>query len=281
MHARSSDPAPGSRAFPWPVLEQGNSSFAEGVYSVSVEDSRRGRSFNLTHKIDGADLISRWIAERKVRFACAVAAPTSAYRELHLSDSPTQPIRWNPDDLGEPPMFTPMIVAALGFEHAINASADGVSPLWDDKVIQLPKGARAAIFPTFGLQPGMSGILDFRLDEKLESGSFRIESSVEDGFRFKVNLAKDLLDYLRGVRKDDPAGANIMTHIVSAAFNQLKEEYGENDGEEAWRAYPNLLALAAQLESQNLKHWAEDGFSAEETATTLHPHILPAPEMDD
>lgn len=281
MHARSSDPAPGSRGFPWPVLEQGNSSFANGVYSVGVEHSRRGRSFNLTHKIDGADLISRWIAERKVRFACAVAAPASAYRELHVCASPTQAILWDPDDLGEPPLFTPMIVAAREFEHAINASADSVSPLWDNKVVRLPKGARVAIFPTFGLQPGMSGILDFRLDEKLKSGSFRIEPSSEDGFRFKVDLAKDLLDYLRGARKNDPAGANIMTHIVSAAFNRLKEEYGENNGEEVWRAYPNLLALAAQLESQRLKHWAEDGFSAEQTATILYPHKLPTQEMDD
>ena len=280
ISARASDPAPGSRMFPWPVLEQGNSSFAEGVYSVSVEHEDAGKSFELTHEVAGANLITRWIAEGKVKFACAVASPASAYRDLSVSDSPSQTILWNPDDIGEPPKFTPMIVAARDFEHVVNSSDDGVSPLWNRKLIRLAKGSRVAVFPTFGLQPGMMGLLDFRLNEKLTPGSFALEASGADGFKFKVDLAKDLHLYLSGRgRRQDPTGANIMTHIVSSAFNELRKDAAGDDGEERWQSFPNLIALAQFLESQGLPHWLDDDFSAHEAATALYPHKLP--DMDD
>ena len=280
ISARASDPAPGSRGFPWPVLEQGNLSFAEGVYSVSVEHEEPGKSFELTHEISGANLITRWIAEGKVRFACAVAAPASAYRYLSVSDSPSQMIRWNPDDIGEPPKFTPMIVAARDFEHVVNSSDDGVSPLWNRKPVQIAKGSRVAVFPTFGLQSGITGILDFRLNENLPPGSFGIEASTADGFKFKVDLAKDLHLYLSGGgRRQGTTGANIMTHIVSAAFNKLREDSAKDDGEESWRSFPNLRALAQHLESEGLPHWSDENFSAAEAATNLYPHKLP--ETDD
>ena len=280
IEARASDPAPGSRGFPWPVLEQGNSSFAEGVYSVSVEHEEAGKSFELTHEISGANLITRWIDEGKVKFACAVASPASAYRYLTVSDSPSQMIRWDPDDIGEPPKFTPMIVAARDFEHVVDSPSDGVSPLWNRKPVQIAKGSRVAVFPTFGLQQhGMRGLLDFRLNENLPPGNFAIEVSESDGFRFKVNLAKDLFNYLHGGRGQDLTRANIMTHIVSAAFSRLREEYRNDDGEERWESFPNLQALAEQLTSENLPHWLDDNFSPAKAATHFHPHKLP--ETDD
>ena len=86
---------PGSRGFPWPVLERGNTSFAEGVYAIELEHKEIGKSFELTHEISGANLITRWIAEGKVKFACAVASPASAYRDLRVSDTPTQLVSWD------------------------------------------------------------------------------------------------------------------------------------------------------------------------------------------
>ena len=73
-----------------------------------------------------------------------------------------------------------------------------------------------------------------------------------------------------------------MTHIVSAALNELKQNYFKDDEEEGgWRSYPNLRALAEYLESGNLRHWSDDEFSAEEVATALYPHKLPERVKDD
>ena len=277
IEARSSDPAPGSRGFPWPVLERGNSSFPEGVYAIELEHKEAGKSFDLTHDISGAALIARWIAEGEVKFACAVASPASAYRDLRVSDSPAQEVSWDPDDLGEPPKFTPMIVAARDISHTIDAQADGVDSLWDSRGIELPKGSRVALFPPFALQSGVEGLLEFHMDENMDSGRFRVEPNSSGGFKIDVYMAKDLFDYLRGgAQRKAPTGANIMTHIVSAALNELKEDYREDDEEEGgWRSHPNLVALAEYLEQRNLRHWTHENFNAEEVATALYPHKLP------
>lgn len=276
IEARSSDPAPGSRGFPWPVLERGNSDFAEGVYAIELEHAEVGKSFELTHEISGAALITRWIAERKVLFACAVAAPASAYRKLHVSEIPAQSVGWDPDDFGEPPKFTPLIVAARDISHTIDAQADGVHSLWDGRRVELPKGARLALFPPFALQSGMMGLLKFHMDEKMDSGRFRVQANNDEGFKIDVHMAKDLFAYLqRGAQRQDATGANVMTHIVSAALNLLKREYSKDDEDEGgWSFHPNLRALAEHLENNGLPHWSDDGFRAEEAATSLYPHKL-------
>lgn len=282
ISARASDPAAGSRGFPWPVLEQGNSSFPDGVYAVSLEHKERGKSFKLTHEIEGAALISQWIADGGVKFVCAVASPVSAYRRLCVSESPIQLVEWDPDDLGEPPKFTPMIVAARDFTHTINSRTDGASRLWDGKRVELAKGARVAVFPTFGLQSGMLGLLEFCPDSDLESGLFRVEPSTEDGFKFKVYLAEDLFAYLHtGGQRQSPAGANIMTHVVSAALNHLKNRYAVDNDDDGWSSHPNLRALADHLDAMGLPHWSSEDFNAEKAATTLHPHKIPPAEDED
>ena len=277
IEARASDPAPGSRGFPWPVLERGNTSFAEGVYAIELEHKETGKSFELTHEISGANLITRWIAEGKVKFACAVASPASAYRDLRVSDTPTQLVSWDRDDLGEPPKFTPMIVAARDISHTINAQADGVASLWNGRRVELPKGSRVALFPPFALQSGVTGLLEFHMDENMVSGQFRVEPNNEGGFRIDVYMAKDLFDHLRGgAQRQDPTGANVMTHIVSAALSELKQNYRADDEEEGgWSSYPNLRALAEYLKNRDLAHWSDDDFSAEKVATALYPHKLP------
>ena len=184
ISVNASDPASTIRSFPWPVLEAGNGAFSKGVYAVGIEHREQGRSFELAHQIEGAELIERWIQERKVHFACAVAAPVSAYRQLHRSSEAAQLVQWDPDDLGAHPLFTPMILSATELRFTIEASRDGVNALWDGRTIDLPKGARLAVGPTFALQSGLLGLLDFRQDDDLESGRFRMEASREGGFRF-------------------------------------------------------------------------------------------------
>ena len=282
ISVRSSDPASGSRAFAWPVLEAGNGSYGEGRYSVEVVHKTAGRSFELVHSVASAPLVERWIKEGKILFVCAVSAPVSAYREIHTANTSPHMVTWVPDDLGAYPLFTPMIVCAEDMTHRVKARRDGVNMLWEGRELNLLKGSRLAVCATFALQSGVRGLLDFVVHEDLHSGQFRVDASRERGFRFKVRLASDLFRGLRAsyVRRD-PRGSNIMTHIVSAALSLLRRDYSDDDGDEGWRSYANLMSLARELESRGLAHWSDEDFEPALTATTLYPHKLPTEELED
>ena len=274
---RASDPSSSSRAFAWPVLEVGNGSYSDGVYSVISEDHERGKSLLLKHKVQGAPLIERWMASGLTSFVCSVAAPRSMYRRLHISDKPEQLVEWSKDDLGEYPMFTPLIVVRESIIHVADSTADGLSLLWNGAELRLPKGARLAVGATFKLQSGINGMLDFNLGEELGPGQYRVEPSSEEGFKFKVYLASNLYDHLR-YRRGDLAGMNIMTGVVSAAFNILQRDYHKDEGEddgESWRSFRNLVGLAALLSEHGLGHWSDEQFKPEMAATGLYPHKLP------
>lgn len=271
----TSDAASAIRAFPWPVLEAGNGAFSNGEYSVAVEHSQRGRSFILAHHVSDAPLLQRWGDEGNLVYTCAVAAPVSAYRELHCSSDQSQLVQWDPDDLGCPPMFTPAILAGDAMRYTIDARRDGLNALWDRRTVQLPKGARLAVGPTFALQSGLLGLLRFVEDESASAGSFRVEASHEGGFRFNVHLATDLFRSLRS-RRREPARWNVMTHIVSAALARLQRDFRDDQDDEGWRSFANLVALAEDLERRNMPIWADDAFQPEVAATALYPH-----RMDD
>lgn len=266
----TSEAAAAVRAFQWPVLEAGNRAFLDGVYTVEVEHRERGRSFTLSHRVGGAPLLQRWMQDGKVRFVCAAAAPVSAYRTLHASADPSHVVEWHPDDLGSPPVFTPTIVSATGIRYTIDAHRDGLNPLWDRRKVELPKGARLAIGPSFAFQSGLQGLLQFRDDEQIGAGQFRVEPSHEGGFRFNVHLATDLYRFLFSHRHE-AAGWNVMTSIVSAAFARLQKDYASDDGESGWKSHPNLVMLAEDLEQRGLSMWADPAFQPEMAATTLYP----------
>ena len=280
ISVRASDPSSSSRAFPWPVLEAGNGSYASGIYSVIAEDQERGKSLKLRHQVRGAPLVEKWIASGKTKFVCSVASPRSMYRRLHVSDNPEQLVEWSRDELGEYPMFTPMIVVAKEIIYVADSATDGLSALWNDAELRLPKGARIAMGATFKLQAGISGLLDFNLGEDLAPGRYRVEPSSEDGFKFKVYMAQDLYEHLR-YRRDDLAGTNIMTGVVATAFSILQRAYHQDeseDGGDTWRSFRNLVGLAALLNERGLGHWVDEQFKAEMAATSLYPHKLP-PEV--
>lgn len=279
ISARAADPNPSSRALPWPVLEAGNASFPNGEYAVTCENKETGQSFTLRHQVQGAPLIERWLDEGKVEYVCTVAAPRSMYRKLHKSDTPEQVIAWQQHDLGEFPMFTPMLVAREGIAHPAVTESDGLNPLWNGRELNLPPGARIAVGPTFKFRSGIAGMLDFIADKDLPDGQFKVIASAEDGFKFKVRLAVNLHRHLE-FQRNDAAGKNIMVHIVSAAFSLLQREYrDDDDAENSWQSFPNLLALADLLRESDIPHWADDGFQPEGAATRLYPHTLAAEDV--
>ena len=268
-----SDTSSGSRVFAWPVLEAGNGSFPDGAYTVRLKQGQPGRSFQLAHEVTGAGLIESRIAAGKVLFVCTVASPISAYRVAHCSTNSTHEICWDPDDLGEHPKFTPMIVSSCAFEHTIAADSDGVVPQWDGINVRLQKGSRLSVCLTFQLRSGLIGLFDFRLDEAFPPGRFKVEPSTEEGFRFKVYLASDLFGYLQ-YQRQEPSKANIMTHIVSSAFSHLQRNFTDDDESEGWRSFSGLRSLADHLSSKGLGHWGDDNFDSEYAATSLYPHRL-------
>ena len=280
VSTRSSDAASAGRAVPWPVLEAGNGSFVEGIYTVSLKPRVPGRSFSLIHEVENAGLIANWIRTGRAKFVCTVAAPVSAYRKVHVSDAAQQVIEWHPDDLGSHPLFTPMIVTTSDVRHTVDAARDEVHPLWHGKVLRLQKGSRVAICSTFALKSGLLGLLKFRLDGDFEPGRFKVVPSNEEGFTFTVHLAKDLFDHLSHSRQE-LAGRNIMTHIVSAALSHLRRDYTSDDGEEGWKSYQNLVAFADLLDSKQLGHWSDDDFDPAFVATSLYPHQVPVVEIGE
>ena len=72
-----------------------------------------------------------------------------------------------------------------------------------------------------------------------------------------------------------------MTHIVSTVLAQLQKGYGDDDDEEGWKSYANLVSLADELKRRGLPHWAEDAFEPELAATTLYPHKAVTAEDTD
>lgn len=280
ISTRSSDPGPSSRAFHWPVLEAGNDSFPGGIYTVTCTDKDVGKAITLRHRVQDAPLIEQWIEQGKLTFVCSVAAPRSMYRTLHQSETPEQAIAWQRDDLGEYPMFTPMIVAGVDIQHTASVERDGLNRIWDGRKLDLPQGARIAVGSTFKFKSGIDALLQFNLDESLAPGQFAAHDSTEDGFKFKVSLASNLYHHLKH-RREEPAGANIMVHVVSAAFSVLQRDWREDDGDEGegWQSFRNLVGLADFLQSRGLPRWDDDDFRPEKVATALYPHQLP-PEVD-
>ena len=274
LSTRAADPESRSRAFQWPVLEAGNGSFPCGIYSFVCEDKEPGQSFWLQHKIQGAALIENWMDQGRLCFVCAVAAPRSMYRVLHRSFLPEHLINWAQEDLGEFPMFTPMVVTREDIDHVVDYSADGLDQIWDSKHLRLPKGARLAVGKTFKFKSGIEGLLDFIKDEDLQDGQFWVGESSEDGFKFKVHLASNLHNYLHYPRAE-AARKNIMIHVVTAALSFLQTNYPTDREDEGWRSFRNLVGLAGHLQQNDLGLWTDKDFRPERASTVLYPHELP------
>lgn len=270
--ARSPNTAVRGHAFP--TLESGNTSFPEGRYVVGFEAGGDESSFTVRHRIEGAQLISDVINDGLAQFVCTVASPNSSYRVSHVSESSAHVISWKSADLGEPPMFTPMIVVAKPFTRTLDRGRDGVHELWDGRTVAFEQGMRLALSDVVLMRSSVLNMLLFERDPTLSDGEFRVEAEDREGFRFRAYLAPDLHSFLRHV-SENLRRSHIVTHIVSACFGVLKADYAEDEEEDGgWRSYRGLQALAELLKEHDLPHWADDDFSPELAATRLYPHRI-------
>ena len=274
--ARSSSNAIRSHGFP--VLEAGNLSFPRGRYSLEFEPGKDRLSFDLKHQIEDAPLISRLLSEKCAKYVCTVSSPISSYRRTHMSDNSLQHISWETEDLGEPPLFTPMIVSTECSKLKLDQERDGVHEFWHGQVVFLSKGSRLGLGPVVQLRASILQLLSLHADPTLPEGVFFVDAETEQGFQFRVTLNPRLHAFLKYPDKD-PTREHIMVHIVTACLSLLQRNFENDDDDGGWKSHRNLQAFAKFLESKTLPHWTDEEFRPEKVATLLYPHALP-PEQE-
>ncbi len=270
------------RMHAFPVLEVGNLSFPDGRYTVSFEPGSDESSFQITHRIEQAQLINDLITEGLTKFICMVSSPASSYRACHISESASHVVCWKEDDLGEPPLFTPMVVVSKPFKRTLDQECHGIHRLWHGQEIGFQTGMRLAVGSVVQLRSSVLSLLVFYTNEDLEDGEFQVKAETQEGFRFRVELAPNLHRFLQ-YRIRHRSRSHIITHIVSACFSHLMTHYADDDDEDGgWRSSRGLRALADLLESKNLPHWSEkNDFNPELVATKLYPHKIVEEESQE
>ena len=268
------------RAFPFPVLEEGNLSFPDGEYipDIIFEDDY---SATIIHKVQTAPLIERFVKEEMAKCCCTVSVPKTGYRKLFQESGFSQKIKWDSNWVGEPPILRPFIVCAVETEHTLQAE-DGVHSLWVDRTVKFKKGAKIAIGPDFRPRSSMESLLSIDRDESLKPGQVLINPVTEQGFYFSVKVASDLYEFLRNPGEGNlkKHSHSILIHAVSTCMSILANEYSSEGSDESWQSYSNLLVLAEEMERKKLTLWYEDNFHPEEAATLLYPHPVPNPSSE-
>ena len=191
VEAVAPGPSNAVRAHDHPILETGNLSFPEGRYVLEFNAGDDRSSYTITHRIIGAGLITRLLDSQQARYACIVSSPISSYRATHVSDDARHEVRWDADELGEPPMFTPVIVCSETLEITLDARRDGVHRIWDNQKISLQKGSRLALGSVIQLESSILHLLSLHEDTSLKDGQFVVEPESEP-FRFRVNVGTKL-----------------------------------------------------------------------------------------
>lgn len=262
-----------TRAQPHPVLEAGNVSFPNGRYAVEFSPHKGGPCCTLKHGIEYASLIRRLLDEGAARYCCTVSSPVSSYRGIHFSEHASQEIAWNPADMGEPPLFTPMVIASESRTVQLCSDRDDVHRIWNGQTVEIKTGCRLAVGPVVRIKPTLLHLLRFNQDMELAPGRFRVAAESQP-FQFVVALSADLHRFLR-YGKEDAIWRHIMTHVVTACFALLQRDFSTIDGDEMDGGDDrNLEALEDFLEQRELPHWEDEDFRPEEVATALYPHLV-------
>ena len=267
-------------SLPYPSIEAGNISFPEGRYGVDVRSLPNGTSIQITHHLENAPFIENLIKRERAQYGCLLSVPITGHRKLSLCSKPIHSIEWDIGIIGEPPIIRPIIVALDSFEHEFSI-ADGVAEILIGKKINIPKGARLARGPYLRSESSLQSLLDIRQNDELPDGCFTVSPIPDHGFRFEVQVASDVHEFL-SLNKGSQLYQSIGAHMVSMCFVILQNDqgYGEDDNGITreygkWEEHSNLRMLSGLLEEKGLLHWSDDDFKPDEVAMTLHPLELP------
>lgn len=268
------------RVFLHPVLEEGNLSFPNGDYTPEIQIGTDGSSAVVRHIVRQAPFVERLVARKQAVCCCAISIPITGYRRLFWTDGFEQKIKLDEAQLGEPPILRPLILCRQAVRHTLSRE-DGVHQMWVNKEIHLEKGTKLAIGPAYRMMSSLQSLLSIENDNSLQPGQIHVSGCSEDGFYFKVRMASDLYGFIQ-----KPEGearyfhrCSILTHACSSCFALLAKDYEDNgEGEDGWRSYANLRALAAEMENKGLNIWNTEDFSPEKAATAMWPHRIPSKE---
>jgi len=270
------------RIFSYPVLVEGNLSFPEGEYDAEFQLGSDGCSATVVHKVQGAPFIENLVRQGRASCSCVFSIPITGYRRFFKGNTFRQEINWQKDWVGEPPIIRPLIVCSEGMEYTL-CEEDGVHQEWVGRKILFEKGMKIALGTFVRLSSSMQSLLSVEKDDSLESGQMRVVPCSEEGFYFKAKMAPNLYAFVqKPTGGDGPLHCgSIFTHVVSVCFSLLAKNYSEADGEEGWKSYANLRALASEMESKGLDVWDAEDFCPEEAATKMYPHRIPSVQDQD
>ena len=267
-----------SRPLRYPTIEDGNLAFPQGEYDASFLISGENEGI-LKHKLEGAPFIQRLINQGKAEFACLVFAPSMGYRELQRTETknPRQKIHWHLEIVGKEqfPMLGPVILYVGDDSNYKLTEEDGVAPSWQNKEIYIPRGARLAKGRYLRQSTTILKLLSFNPDENMKPGSFTVtERTRGSRFYFSLDAHPDIFKLLQ--LEGNKLRDSIITHAISGCFNLLlKDTYrsSNEDDEERWRQYPDLVALSDYLIKQTGKDWNDPKFDPIKAATEIRPML--------
>ena len=260
------------RALPYPALEEGNLSYPQGQYEVSIEPGEDINSVVLEHSISKADFISKALEEKLARYGCLVVVPITGYRKLHLSKDARHCVSWDLEIVGESPMLRPLVVAVTEISSTLT-SVDEVDDAWQDIPIEIPKGARLATGNYFRSESSLNQMLKIKHLAEMPEGTFRVQDCTNNGFYFEALVATDLYEFLQAPGEYIRHRNSIYTDIVGHCFEILVRDYQKIDSEDiGLSAFSNLRALENELINNNLPTWHDDDFRSYKVALHYHPH---------
>lgn len=267
------------RSLPYPAVEHGNFSFPSAEYLTVPKIQEAGKnSVELEHKIVGAPFIEELIKGGKAQYGCLVSVPKTGFRKLVMSDSNSQLVSWKLDMAGEPPLLGPVILYVGDDQGYMLSDKDGVAGAWQGKEIMIPKGARLAKGRYLRPTASLLSLINVKLSQDLDAGGFKVEANTNQGFRFHLEAAKDVYDFLQNPQGNTELRRAIIVHAITGCFEILSKEYSgksEEDSGDGWEQYSNLQVLSDWMNTKNIPHWSGSDFDSMAAATKLYPINIP------
>ena len=146
------------RIHSYPSLEEGSIAFPNGEYTFEHGRGADETELILEHCLKNVGLIQELLESGDAEYACSISSPKTGYRVLHRSTVAEQRLRWDIEECGEPPCFTPMILAVKDTPVPItlNKESHDVHEAWHGQNLTLRKGNRLAVLPP--LPPSRLGL---------------------------------------------------------------------------------------------------------------------------
>lgn len=276
MADADSQPRPqGEHSGGHPILGASSNSYPDGRYFATVQENPDGRSFEITHNIENAPLISRLIDRGYAIYSCTVAQFACAHRSIHSSRDACQSIALDRAELGGPPLVTPTVLLTEPCKIVIDSDRDGVHPEWSGRRVELARGARLAQGDGMLLEVSIADLISFYEYEQFEDEHGPIKANQisvaceTNPFSFLIGINSELHRQMR-------VGANFnlsltMTKFSSACLGVLSRRQLAADSGLGRKYLGNLKSFAKHLESNGFGHWKDKDFSPDGAAEAMFP----------